>query len=385
MRPLACVMGACSSNQQTPEERKQIQDTLRSRKLDKKMAGQKARTENVHKLLLLGAGESGKSTLFKQMVMIYGTPEERGMSDDYRETYTEFVLSNVWQNAQVLATQSEEFGPAETVEGKAAVQFFEEKEVENPIPDEFTSFTEETETHLRNLWKDEGIQKCYSNRAQFQLNDSAKYFFDQLDTLCQTRYIPSLEDILRVRIRTTGIVQHDFTIEGVKFQMYDVGGQRNERKKWINCFEDVQAVLFVAAISEFDQMLYEEHTTNRMSEALSLFAEISNASYFANSSIILFLNKQDLFKVKIATKNITDSSCPELRQFPGNCRDFKETSTYVQQCFVSKYKVPYGSNKQLYCHITCATDTNNIKYVFNDVKNIMIHMALGDGGLLDVY
>ena len=56
--------------------------------------------------------------------------------------------------------------------------------------------------------------------------------------------------------------------------MYDVGGQRNERRKWIHCFEDVTAVIFVAAISEYDQKLFEDGATNRMVEALELFEEV---------------------------------------------------------------------------------------------------------------
>ena len=59
--------------------------------------------------------------------------------------------------------------------------------------------------------------------------------------------------------------------------MFDVGGQRNERKKWIHCFDGVQAIIFVAAISEYDQALFEDRETNRMTEALNLFAEIANS------------------------------------------------------------------------------------------------------------
>jgi hypothetical protein len=59
--------------------------------------------------------------------------------------------------------------------------------------------------------------------------------------------------------------------------MYDVGGQRNERKKWIHCFDDVTAVIFVASLSEYDQVLYEDHTVNRMDEAVTLFADIANS------------------------------------------------------------------------------------------------------------
>merc|ERR1712100_830153 len=71
-----------------------------------------------------------------------------------------------------------------------------------------------------------------------------------------------------------GIVEEAYNIDGVEFRMYDVGGQRNERKKWIHCFDNVTAVIFVGAISEYDQVLYEDKTQNRLIEAVDLFEEI---------------------------------------------------------------------------------------------------------------
>lgn len=81
--------------------------------------------------------------------------------------------------------------------------------------------------------------------------------------------------------------------------MFDVGGQRSERKKWIHCFENVTAVVFLAAISEYDQVLVEDEAANRMQEALTIFDSICNSKWFLQTSIILFLNKIDLFKKKL--------------------------------------------------------------------------------------
>lgn len=89
--------------------------------------------------------------------------------------------------------------------------------------------------------------------------------------------------------------------------MYDVGGQRSERKKWIHCFESVQAIVFLVAISEYDQVLVEDETINRMEEALTLFDSICNSKWFVNTSIILFLNKIDIFKTKILTVPIENT------------------------------------------------------------------------------
>ena len=78
-----------------------------------------------------------------------------------------------------------------------------------------------------------------------------------------------------------------------------MGGQRNERRKWIHCFDNVDAVVFVASLSEFDQVLYEDENKNRLDEALELFAQISNSKWFTDSSLILFLNMKDLFEKKV--------------------------------------------------------------------------------------
>lgn len=45
------------------------------------------------------------------------------------------------------------------------------------------------------------------------------------------------------------------------YRLFDVGGQRSERKKWIHCFEDVTAIIFCVAMSEYDQVLHEDETT----------------------------------------------------------------------------------------------------------------------------
>ena len=98
--------------------------------------------------------------------------------------------------------------------------------------------------------------------------------------------------------------------------MFDVGGQRSERKKWIHCFENVTSIIFCVALSEYDQVLLEESSQvrtlidsliqpltriqNRMMESLVLFDSVVNSRWFMRTSIILFLNKVDLFKAKLA-------------------------------------------------------------------------------------
>ena len=112
------------------------------------------------------------------------------------------------------------------------------------------------------------------------------------------------------------------TIDNVHFVIIDVGGQRSERRKWMHAFDEVTAVNFVAALSEFDQMMFEDTSANRMVDALELFDKTCNGAVFKNTPIILFLNKSDLFRTKIAETQI--AATPAFGDFSGKPHDFDD-------------------------------------------------------------
>jgi guanine nucleotide-binding protein subunit alpha len=161
-------------------------------------------------------------------------------------------------------------------------------------------------------------------------------YFDSIERIGHHGYLPTDQDVLRSRVKTTGITETTFAINNLTYRMFDVGGQRSERKKWIHCFENVTAIIFLIAISEFDQVLIEDETVvcictirilrkfeqrcdiqlfvlqNRMQEALTLFDSICNSRWFVKTSIILFLNKIDLFREKLPHSPL-DHYFPEFR------------------------------------------------------------------------
>lgn len=157
--------------------------------------------------------------------------------------------------------------------------------------------------------------------------------------------------------------------------MFDVGGQRSERKKWIHCFEGVTAIIFCVALSGYDLVLAEDEEMNRMVESLKLFDSICNSKWFLETSIILFLNKKDLFEEKIQ-KSPLSMGFPDYTG--GNTYD--ETSSFIQQKFENLNK--RKDQKKIYTHFTCATDTSNIEFVFDAVTDVIIKNNLSSCGLL---
>lgn len=134
-------------------------------------------------------------------------------------------------------------------------------------------------------------QTCFRRSNEYQLNDSAEYYFNSIARIATPGYMPTEQDVLRARVRTTGIIETSFRYKDLIYRMFDVGGQRSERRKWIQCFEDVTAVIFVTALSGYDMKLFEDEKTNRIHESLTLFDAICNNKFFQDTSMILFLNK----------------------------------------------------------------------------------------------
>uniref|UniRef100_A0A672KR23 Guanine nucleotide binding protein (G protein), alpha inhibiting activity polypeptide 2a n=2 Tax=Sinocyclocheilus grahami TaxID=75366 RepID=A0A672KR23_SINGR len=156
--------------------------------------------------------------------------------------------------------------------------------------------------------------------------------------------------------------------------MFDVGGQRSERKKWIHCFEGVTAIIFCVAMSAYDLVLAEDEEMNRMHESMKLFDSICNNKWFTETSIILFLNKKDLFEQKITHSPMT-ICFPEY----AGANNYDEAAEYIRTKFEDLNKKK--ETKEIYPHFTCATDTKNVQFVFDAVTDVIIKNNLKDCGL----
>lgn len=344
-------MGNCieKGDSAAAKKNKEIEEFLRSER----------KSNDEIKLLLLGTGGSGKSTIAKQMKIIHLT----GFSKEEKVSFKNVVYHNVLRAMLTLIEETK--ARAIPIENNSAAELIESISLSSKdIP-----YSEEIANAVELLWKEEGIIKVFGRSNEFQLDDSAGYFLDNCKKFAANDYIPDECDILRARAKTTGIVEINFTVNKKSYKLVDVGGQRNERKKWLHCFQDVTSVIYCAAMNDYDLLLEEDGFTNRMHESLKVFDELINSCYFINKPIILFLNKKDLFEEKIKTVDL--SVC--FPQYDGGL-DFTKASEYINKKYKSKDN--NRNNREIFPHFTTATDTTNVRFVFHAVEKIIMNQLI---------
>lgn len=159
----------------------------------------------------------------------------------------------------------------------------------------------------------------------------------------------------------------------MKEGVFDVGGQKAQRRKWIHIFDDVHAVLFITSLAEYNQTLAEDNKINRMLDSIELFDQICNNQWFSNTAMILFLNKIDLFAEKIKRVNITCA----LKNYRGP-QEYRPALDYITRKFKQQNK---NSKRTIYTHETCATDTTQIEVVIDSVIDVVIQQTMQKVGI----
>eukprot|EP01100_Stratorugosa_tubuloviscum_P007138 TRINITY_DN299_c0_g1_i2.p1 TRINITY_DN299_c0_g1~~TRINITY_DN299_c0_g1_i2.p1 ORF type:complete len:356 (+),score=137.82 TRINITY_DN299_c0_g1_i2:67-1134(+) len=351
-------MGVCEAklhhhNELTDEQRN------RQKQIEFQIIKDRKKFESEIKLLLLGTGESGKSTFLKQLKIIH----LKGFTKQERKIYKEIIHSNIITGTRTLLFACDKWKITlsdqnfASIDDLTSINVLSEKFL-NPI----------LSTQIKSIWSDSAFKTAVSRFNEVQVQESLLYFIDNFERISCENYIPNDQDILHARSKTTGIVEIEFDYAETHFRLVDVGGQRSERRKWIHCLQDVSAVLFCTAISEFDQNLAEDENVNRMHESLKLFAEICDTRWFDLAAIILFLNKKDLFEEKIKHSNL--SICFPDYIAGSNC---ETAMNFIKEKFIAVNKNP---EKVIYPHFTTATNKENVQFVFEDVRNAIINYAM---------
>lgn len=199
----------------------------------------------VHKILLLGAGECGKSTVVKQIKLIWkvgGGPSERE-----KQEYVLALRRNCIEAIQTLLEASK------TLKISLQDQFLQADFDFVAGMDSNSPMTPEIATKINNLWTDGGIKATFDRRDEFWNMDATPYYLNEIFRIADPDFEPTEDDMVMTRVRTTGIVVTNVMEAPYTYQVVDVGGQRSERRKWIHCFDDVRAIIFLEGLAGYNQ------------------------------------------------------------------------------------------------------------------------------------
>ncbi|GAA5991039.1 hypothetical protein JCM10908_006513 [Rhodotorula pacifica] len=354
-------MGACNSTEggRRTEWEATSQELTQSKAIDRLLREEEDRLAKEVKMLLLGPGSSGKSTILKQMKLIHLS----GFTDAEVEMYRQQIFQNLRDGMKaclaLMEQEGMELANPDLLELWELGERYTEVRIGEPYPYTLRNW-------LKALWKDGGMRAVVAGGEEATIPES---FFENLDRLFRPTYTPSDQDILRCRQKTTGISETAFQQRGMQYRIFDVGGQRSERRKWVHCFENVTAIVFLASLAGYDQVLHEDRNSNQMQEALMLFDSICNSRWFADTAMILFLNKQDVFATRVTVSSIK----AHFPDYEGDPNDPIAGQEYFRSRFL---RLNRSTSKEVYTHYTTAVDTKLVKVVFASVTDVILNRNL---------
>ncbi|KAK2460385.1 hypothetical protein APHAL10511_007550 [Amanita phalloides] len=211
---------------------------------------------------------------------------------------------------------------------------------------------------ITELWEDPIVQEML-NRRKIRLEDSPGFFLNDADRITSWNYQPTDDDVMRARLRTLGVQEYKFILAhgraaGQEWRLYDVGGTRNSRAAWYPYFDDVDAIIFLAPISPFDEKLAEDKRVNRLEDSYLLWRSVCANRLLAHTQLILFLNKCDLLQAKLQRGIRIRDSVPS---FGDRKNDLPTATRYFQQHFREIAKQHSTVRRSLFIHLTSVIDT----------------------------
>ncbi|ORX81497.1 G-protein alpha subunit [Anaeromyces robustus] len=366
-------MGLCQGRLYDPPTKDEIRRNKEINSLIKKERKQiKRELSSTYKILLLGPADAGKSTVLKQFRYIYSN----GIGEEERKTYRPSIIWNTVESMHQMIEALNQYPYTYEMEESENYSRFISKEIYNVLNDdqENPKVPKEFIKAIRFLWnKEPAIKKVFKKRNEYNLIDSAEYFLNDVERVLADDYIPTKDDVLLCRSMTKKIQEVDIVITRITYRIYDVGGHKSLRCQWADYFDDVTAIIFIVSLSSYDQNMVENPEMNQINDALGLFQTIIRLPQFEATSLILFLSKIDLFKNKLKNSPI-ENFFPDYQ----GGQDYTKAITYFGGKFISLNK---NQDKQIYTHLTWATDTNSMKVVFGVVTETVRMGNLKSAGL----
>jgi len=279
-----------------------------------------------------------------------------GFSEEEKMNYKDIILTNTLLGMQELLKQAGKLDLVVSADNQKRARLL----LGMNVLDE--QWSGETGQKLRTLWQDPAIQQAWQQTEGLSVV--------HLDRYTAEGFVPTNDDMLRARQRTTGGVDTIFEIDKTEWKIIDCGGQKPERAKWQILLTDnpVKAVIFFLALNEYNIASGEEQGKTKMQIAMDCFREVVASEQTKSMSIILFLNKKDLLEKKFQTdfKEFQDV----FPKYTGGS-EIQPATEFIGNQFRSIMQDGGRTQEELCVHVTCALDTEAMDSVFQTVRETL--------------
>ncbi|KAI6037976.1 guanine nucleotide binding protein, alpha subunit [Pisolithus marmoratus] len=250
---------------------------------------------------------------------------------------------------------------------------------------------------IKHLWQDPVVKQILSHRRS-KIEESSGFFLDDVDRIASPNYEPADDDIVRARLRTVGVQEHRFMMEAGQSLALSTDplplDAESSRALWAAFFDDVDAIIFLAPISCFDECLREDRDVNRLEDSLQLWRTVCSSPILAKAQIIIFLNKCDLLHSKmkrgVSVRDYVPSFADRkndtitVMKFVGDSTDGRiiEITLDFQQHFRDIIKTCSPEPRPFFSHFTSVIDTKATATTLTVVKESVLRQHLQDASLI---
>ncbi|KAJ8087641.1 hypothetical protein PM082_006475 [Marasmius tenuissimus] len=235
------------------------------------------------------------------------------------------------------------------------------------------------------LWHDEHVRTILARR-KIRLEEFPGFFLNDLERVTSLKYMPTEDDVLKARLKTVGVCEYRFEMEVAtgrdtpsEWRIVDVGGSRSQRQTWVPFFDDVDAIIFLAPISGFDQVLAEDRTVNRLEDSVLLWKSVCSNKLLVNVDLVLFLNKCDILEQKL---NSGIRLSKYVRSYGDRSNDMENVSKYLRSKFSAIHREYSPNPRKFYAFCTSVTDTATTAGIIASVRDMVIRQHLKQSKLL---
>ncbi|KAJ7713783.1 G-protein alpha subunit [Mycena maculata] len=252
------------------------------------------------------------------------------------------------------------------------------KKSDEPMPvDEATEILATLQDDIISLWEDNEVRELLRARG-VRVEDRPGFFLSDTARVTSRTYVPSDNDVVRARLRTMGVQEWRIILEnsdsfGSEWVIYDVGGSRSMRHAWLPYFDAVNAIIFLAPISCFDERLAEDPSVNRLEDTLLLWKAIVSSKLLGKTTLIVFLNKCDLLKRKLQSGIMVNKY---MLSFGSRENEVGVVVKYLKDKFKDILRADASEPRTTYLYATSVTDTKATAATLNIVRDGIIREHL---------